>query len=114
MTPGHRSRRGAGDHLASSPAVTTHRTRTAFLTTVAAAVLVLAPACSSDEGAAADATAPAASTSPTPDVQVTEPGLYLLELSTGEIEPLPGVPAEALALAPAVSPDGTRIAFDAE
>jgi Tol biopolymer transport system component len=38
----------------------------------------------------------------------------VLELATGEVEPLAGVDPEALALAPAVSPDGSRIAFDAE
>jgi Tol biopolymer transport system component len=41
-------------------------------------------------------------------------GLYVLELATGALEPLAGVPADSSALGAAVSPDGTRIAFDAE
>ncbi len=50
-------------------------------------------------------------------MDVTEtraPGLYVLDLETGSIEPLAGVPTDAAAYAAAVSPYGSRIAFDAE
>lgn len=98
------------------------RHRRALIFAVAVAVLLFAAACSSGDGeppsAAADTAAEETSSptffAPSPTPEARQPGLYLLELSTGEVAPLEGVDPEALALAPAVSPDGSRIAFDAE
>ena len=96
----------------------TNRDRgTALRTAAASAVLLVAVACSSRGGEATSATpdtTPAESSPEAPAAPAREPGLYVLELETGEIEPLAGIDPEALALAPAVSPDGSRIAFDAE
>lgn len=90
------------------------------------AILALLPvvvACSADEGpttstaaSGGDASSPATPTaSPSGGIDPAPlPGLYVLELATGAVEPLAGPPPEGAALAPAVSPDGTRIAFDAE
>ncbi|HET7236921.1 MAG TPA: hypothetical protein VFK59_10880 [Actinomycetota bacterium] len=85
---------------------------------VVSAVLAIATACSSGGGQTPAATAPADPQPPAPSSspadQAREPGLYVLELATESVEPLAGVPPDALALAPTVSPDGLRIAFDAE
>lgn len=76
------------------------------------AVLLTAASCSAgDDAAPAASTSPAASPLETP---ARTAGLYVLELATGALEPLAGVPPESSALGAAVSPDGTRIAFDAE
>jgi Tol biopolymer transport system component len=65
-------------------------------------VLLVAVSCSAGENAS-------------PAVSATRTvGLYVLELATGAVEPLAGVPSDSSALGAAVSPDGTRIAFDAD
>ena len=78
------------------------------------AVLLVAVSCSAGE----DASPPVSTTSPTSPALSGSPtgaaGLYVLELATGALEPLAGVPPDSSALGAAVSPDGTRIAFDAE
>ena len=78
------------------------------------AVLLVAVSCSAGEDAS-----PQVSTTPPTSPHVSgsprgTAGLYVLELATGALEPLAGVPADSSALGAAVSPDGTRIAFDAE
>ena len=76
--------------------------------------LLVAVSCSTTENAS-----PAVSATPSvPPSETATPtraaGLYVLELATGAVEPLAGVPADSSPLGAAVSPDGTRIAFDAE
>ena len=56
----------------------------------------------------------ASPTSPSVESPARTAGLYVLELATGAVAPLAGVPPDSSALGAAVSPDGTRIAFDAE
>ena len=84
--------------------------KTRWLTVVA---ILMAVSCSAgDEGSPA-VSAPAAK-SPSEGTETRTAGLYVLDLATGAVEPLAGVPPDSAALAAAVSPDGTRIAFDAE
>ncbi len=121
MTVGQKWPRLTEGELPSCSAVTTRFASTTLTRVLGTAALVVAAACSSGGGETPAATAPADSTppkfyapSPTPGAPAREPGLYVLELATGGIDRLDGVDPEALALAPAVSPDGSRIAFDAE
>jgi hypothetical protein len=66
--------------------------------------LLIALSCS-----AADDVSPAVSatsaTSPPVEAQTRTAGLYVLELATGAVEPLAGVPPDSSALGAAVSPD---------
>jgi Tol biopolymer transport system component len=84
---------------------------------LAAAALLLAGACSSGQSDRPD---PAETPPPTPASTSTDepaaraPGLYVLDLPTGSVQPLLGVPKDSTPLGAAVAPDGTRIAFDAE
>ena len=77
------------------------------------AALLMAVSCSAGENGS-----PAASATPPKSPAVETPtrtaGLYVLELATGAVGPLAGVPPDSSALGAAVSPDGNRIAFDAE
>src|SRR5262245_10486922 len=98
MTPGHGTPRERRGRLASSPAVRTRDRGRAFRTAAASAALLVAAACSSGGGDDPAATAPAdtgTSESSPPAGEAREPGLYVLELATGEIEPLAGVDPDA-------------------
>lgn len=81
---------------------------------LATALLLLVASCSSGEGTTPADTPSIAASPSVEETEPTTPGLYVLDLETGAIEPLAGVPADAAALGAAVSPDGSRIAFDAE
>lgn len=83
---------------------------------VAAAALVVAASCStgSSEEPSPPAESPSVAVPSLVEPESRTPGLYVLDLATGDIEPLAGVPEDAVALGAAVSPDGARIAFDAE
>jgi Tol biopolymer transport system component len=79
---------------------------------LAGAVLLLAVSCSAGENGSPEVSAAPATSSPV-ETPTRTAGLYVLELATGALEPLAGVPPDSSALGAAVSADGTRIAFDA-
>ncbi len=78
------------------------------------AVLLVAVSCSAGENASPAASATPPTSPPVGETPARTAGLYVLELATGAVEPLAGVPPDSSAFGAAVSPDGTRIAFDAE
>ena len=60
------------------------------------------------------AASPTPESSPPTETPARTAGLYVLELATGAVEPLAGVPPDSSALGAAVSPDGTRIAYSSD
>jgi len=85
------------------------------LRSLASVVLVVAAGCSNGGAPSTSIASETPAASASMDVTETRaPGLYVLDLETGSIEPLAGVPTDAAAYAAAVSPDASRIAFDAE